>query len=181
MRIAVLMLGLILGAIMFFQTFLVYSLSGLANDSASGESGAVGLFMALLWLVACALVIAVPLVSAVIFVVAGLLGFTASTNFSDLQLWGGVSLILAVLSLIGWFGKRRGERREALRHAELVTSIHRTPATYDPAFVVDQGPGPQPLPPNVPADIPCPSCGSLNRQGVKYCAECGLAQTPATI
>lgn len=181
MRIAVLILGLILGAIMFFQTLLVYSLSGIANDPRSGESGAVGLFMALLWLVACALVITVPLVSTVVFVIAGLLGFAASSNFPDLQTWGLASLILAVMSLIGWFGKRRSERRETQRHEELVQRIQGTPATYDPAFVVDQRPPAQPLPSRVPAEIPCPSCGALNRQGVKYCAECGVAQAPVIV
>jgi hypothetical protein len=48
MRIAVLVLGLILGAIMFVQTFLVYSLSGIGNAEKMQGSGAVGLFMALL-------------------------------------------------------------------------------------------------------------------------------------
>jgi hypothetical protein len=128
MRIAVLILGLILGAIMFFQTVLVAGLSGMAGDKATNTAGGGGIIMALLWLVGCALVISVPLVSVVAFVVAGLIGFAFSANFPDLAAWGGVSLILAVLSLIVWFGKRRGERKEADRHAELVSAASRRDA-----------------------------------------------------
>ena len=91
-----------LGAIMFFQTFLVTSLSGLSKTpEASYSAGWVGLIMAVLWLIAVALVIPVPLVSVIAFVLAGILGFANSTHFPDLAVWGGASLILAVLSLIG--------------------------------------------------------------------------------
>jgi hypothetical protein len=163
MRVAILILGLILGAFMFFQTFLVYSLSGVTSNSRTGEAGAIGLFMALLWLVACALVIPIPLVSAVVFTVAGLLGFAMSSNFPDLAIWGGASIILAVLSVIGWFTKRRGTRRtearEAQRHAELVASVSR------PA----------------PASVACPSCGTWNTQGTKFCSECGTALSTASL
>jgi hypothetical protein len=163
MRIAILILGLILGAFMFFQTFLVYALSGVARDSGTGAAGAIGLFMALLWLVACALVIPIPLVSAVVFAVAGVLGFAMSSDFPDLAYWGGASIILAVLSVIGWFTKRRGTRRqearEAQRHAELVASVSRS----------------------APASVSCPSCGTWNTQGTKYCSECGTALSTANL
>lgn len=112
MRIAVLVLGLILGAIMFVQTFLVYVLSGVANDAASGSASAIGLFMALLWLIAVALVLPLPLVSTIVFVLAGLLGFGMSAQFPDLSVWGGASLVLAVLSFGGWLGKRRDDARK---------------------------------------------------------------------
>ena len=125
MRIAVLILGLLLGLLMFFQTFLVYTLSGATSQQETSEAGAIGLFMAILWLVACALVIPVPLVSTVVFAVAGLMGFAAasSSDFSDLGIWGGISLILAVLSFIGWIGKRRGERKSQQRHQELLSAV----------------------------------------------------------
>lgn len=117
MRIAVLILGLLLGAIMFFQTFLSYTLSSAVDLEGQSESSAVGLFMALLWLLACALVFPLPLVSAIVFAIAGLLGFAASGDFPDLAYWGGASLVLAALSLFGWFGKRRAARRERIREA----------------------------------------------------------------
>src|SRR5215213_7135768 len=164
MRVAVLILGLILGAIMFFQTFLVTSLSGLSRaPGATYSAGSIGLVMAVLWLIAVALVIPVPLVSVIAFVLAGILGFANSTHFPDLAVWGGVSLILAVLSLIGWFTKRREARRqearEAQRHAELVASVS------------------QPA----PASVSCPSCGTWNIQGTKFCSECGTSLAAATL
>jgi membrane protein implicated in regulation of membrane protease activity len=53
-------------------------------------------------------------VSVPAFFFAGIIGLAggASTSFSDLTIWGGVSLILAVLSYFGWREKR--ERRESL-------------------------------------------------------------------
>jgi hypothetical protein len=126
-RIAVLILGLILGAIMFLQTSLVAGLSGVAGDEATNTAGGGGIIMALLWLIGCALVIPIPLVSVAAFVLAGIIGFAFSADFPDLAAWGGVSLVLAVLSFIGWWGKRRGERREAARHAELVSAARREP------------------------------------------------------
>ncbi len=119
MRIAVMIIGLLLGALMFVQTFLVTALSNAANDEASSQAGAVGLLMALLWLVACAVVIPLPRVAMGIFVVAGLLGFAASGGFPDLAFWGGVSLFLAVLSFFGWRGKRRADLKERLRDEQM--------------------------------------------------------------
>ena len=161
MRIAVLILGLVLGVIMFFQTFLVTSLSGLSKTpGATYSAGSIGLVMAVLWLIAVALVIPVPLISVAAFVLAGILGYANSAHFPDLAVWGGASIILAVLSLIGWFTKRRGTRRqEAQRHSELVASVSR------PA----------------PASVSCPSCGTWNTQGTKFCSECGTSLSAAPL
>ena len=110
MRITVLILGLLLGLLMFIQTMLVYGLSSAGNDEASAQAGAVGVLMALLWLVACAFVLPFPLVSVIAFVLAGLFGFAASGEFADLGYWGGASLVLAVLAFLGWRGKRKQDR-----------------------------------------------------------------------
>lgn len=121
MRVTVLILSLLLGAVMFVQTFLVYGLSSAVDDQSSSQSGAVGLLMSLLWLVAAAFVIPLPIVSVIAFVIAGLFGFAASGDFSDLAMWGGISLVLALLSLFGWRGKRKGDleaRREKIRQLE---------------------------------------------------------------
>lgn len=115
MRIAVLILGLILGAIMFVQTTLVAGLSGVADDQESGGAAAVGMLMALIWLVSCATAIPLPRVAMILFVVAAVLGFAASTNFGDLGVWGGVSIFLAVLSFFGWRGKRKADLKEQAR------------------------------------------------------------------
>jgi len=119
MRIAVLILGLLLGAVMFLQTFLANVLGSATDDEGVTTAASVGLFMALLWLVACALVIPAPLVAVGIFVLAGILGFAASGEFPDLAVWGGVSIVLAFFSFLGWRGKRRGDIKERLRDEQM--------------------------------------------------------------
>lgn len=171
MRIAVLILGLILGAIMFFQTFLVYSLSGVANDRGAGESGAVGLLMALIWLVACALVIPLPIVSTIAFVLAGLLGFAAADNFPDLQIWGGISLVLAILSLVGWFGKRKQDRKETELAIQMSQVANLQSSQLQQASAIPMvGVMPQSL---LSTKSACPTCGTNNAPDAKFCAECG--------
>ena len=88
------------------------------------ESGE-GLLLALLWLVACALVLVAPLAAAAVFVLAGLLGLTLAARLSDLAAWGVISLVLAVLSLVDWVVRRRAQRREAKRQADLLRVVTR--------------------------------------------------------
>jgi len=121
MRVTVLILGLLLGLVMFLQTMLVYGLSNAVDDTNSASAGAVGVLMALMWLVACAFVMPLPMVSVIVFAIAGLFGFAASGEFPDLGIWGGISLVLAVLSFFGWRGKRKDTRErqeEKARQAE---------------------------------------------------------------
>lgn len=188
MRVAVLILGLLLGLLMFFQTFLVYALSGATSQHDTSEAGAIGLFMAILWLVACALVIPIPVVSTIVFVVAGLLGFAAasSSEFSDLGIWGGVSLILAALSFVGWLGKRRGERKIEQRHQELLAAA-RGGAQTNSLVAQPLLAGASPLAPtsaSVSGTVQqqlggakyCTSCGTQNPLSAKYCSGCGVSQ-----
>lgn len=115
MRIATLIIGLLLGLLLFLQTMLLYGLSNAGNDEKNAGAAAIGVFVALIWLVAAAFVMAFPLFSAIAFTVAGLFAFlgAGSSDFTDLWIWGGASLVLAVLAYFGWRGKRR-DRREAL-------------------------------------------------------------------
>lgn len=115
MRIAVLILGLILGAVMFLQSVTVAGLSGIAEDEDANSAAAVGILMALVWLVSCAVVIPLPRVAIVLFLVAAALGFAASGAFPDLAAWGGASIFLAVLSFFGWRGKRKADIKERTR------------------------------------------------------------------
>jgi len=79
------------------------------------EGGAVGLFIALLFLVGGAFAIGFPLVSLISFVAAGLLGLLAgaTTPFEDLTFWGIVAFVLALLSFFSIREKRR--KREESR------------------------------------------------------------------
>lgn len=125
MRVTVLIIGLLLGTVMFLQTFLVNVLGQAGNDENIEQSAAVGIFMSLLWLIACAFVLPLPMVSVVLFVIASIFGFAASGEFPDLGIWAGVSGALAVLSFLGWRGKRKERRTFTLEKAR---QDERTPA-----------------------------------------------------
>ena len=117
MRIATMILSLILMLIVGAQSCAV-SVGDAALETKSAEQGGpIGILMALLFLVGGAFVLVFPLVSLVSFVLAGIFGLAAgsTTSFSDLTLWGIVSLVLAVLSFFGWREKRRRAAESAAR------------------------------------------------------------------
>lgn len=137
MRVGVLIIGLILGGIMFLQAVIVGGLSEAIGEEETSNAAAWGVFMALLWLIACAVVIPLPRVAAGLFVGAGAIGIIAATSseFADLGVWGGVSLVLAVMAYFGYRGKQRAdakerERDELLRQA--IAGRQSEPPTSEP-------------------------------------------------
>lgn len=165
MRIAVLIIGLLLGAVMFLQTFLLNVVGQAAQDKATEEAAAGGLFMAILWLVACGLVLPIPLVSVVLFAVAGAIGFALSGDFPDLAIWGGISIALAALSFFGWLGKRKQQREQRAERARQFERDQRMEAMLQQ----------QSRPQSSSYQIPCPSCQRLNPAGTRFCGNCGTA------
>jgi len=125
MRIAVLIIGLVLTFGLFIQALTVSALSDAANTEHDGADGAMGILMALIWLVACGLVIPVPRISMLLFVLAGVIGFASAgpLDFPDLAYWGGVSIFLAVMSYFGYRGKRKQQRKEAARELQMQESL----------------------------------------------------------
>jgi hypothetical protein len=117
MRVATMILALILMLIVGAQSCAVSVGDEMVGEKVSQQGGPLGLFMALLFLVGGAFALAFPLVSLVAFVLAGLVGLAggASTSFSDLGLWGWVSLALAVLSFFAWREKRKRRAESASR------------------------------------------------------------------
>ncbi len=114
MRIAVLIISLLLGLLLFVQSIIVYTSGNLSKAEDLAGGGAIGLVAALLWLLGGALVIAFPAVSAGIFTLAGLLSLLGgAAGFTDLYGWAVVAFVLAVMS---WFGHRG---KKATRRAEL--------------------------------------------------------------
>jgi uncharacterized membrane protein len=130
MRIAVLIIGLLLGAIMFFQSLAVTALGDAANTDDDGAAGSIGVFMALLWLVACAIVVPFPRIAMALFLVAGVFGIGggAGTDYSDLYIWGVISLVLAVFSYLGYRGKRNKDIKERLRDEQMAQMVQHNQA-----------------------------------------------------
>jgi hypothetical protein len=124
-RIATLVIGLVLSIGLFIQSVTVGALSDAVNDEQDGAGGGAGMIMALIWVVACGLVIPLPRVSMVLFAVAGVIGVASAgpLDFPDLVVWGIISFVLAVFSFFGWRGKKKQQAKEAERDATLQQSL----------------------------------------------------------
>lgn len=165
MRIATLIVGLLLGLLLTIQTLAVTTFG---DDSATSSAAGAGLIMMLLWLFGCALVMAFPLVSAVLFGLAALIGLTASTgNFEDIRFHGGVAFVLMGMALLGYRSKRNEDRErdiERKRQAERDTMVAR---------MLDASQQPH------AAMRVCRSCGAQNPLNTRFCGDCGAnLQTP---
>ncbi len=117
MRIATLILSLGRMLVVGAQSCAVYAGGSALGQQGSAEGGAVGLLMALLFLVGGAFAMPLPLVSFLAFLVSGFLGraIGSTTPFTDLTLWGIVSLVLAALSFFGIREKRRQREQSRSR------------------------------------------------------------------
>jgi len=161
-KIAVLILGLILGAIMLIQSLLVAGLAGAADDAESTAAGIGGVMMAFLWLVAVALVFSVPLVSMALFGLAALLGFAFASAYGSLSVWAVVSLILGAFSFFAWRGKRRDEVRRRVEHqGQLQVAVASGLAAASVA-------------PPTGRTATCPQCDTTSPASVRFCPNCGL-------
>lgn len=112
MRIATLILGLVLMCVVGLQSCAVYVGGSALEEQATVEGGALGIFLALLFLLGAAFVLFFPWVSLVAFVLAGIVGLLggSSTDFTDLSIWGVVGFVLAGFSLLGVREKRKRAR-----------------------------------------------------------------------
>jgi uncharacterized membrane protein YfcA len=168
MRIAVLILGLLLGLVMFMQTFVGGILSSIGDDETMQQAFAVGILVSLLWLAGCALILPFPLASVISFVIAALFAFAISGDYPDMGVWGTIALILAAMSFFGWLGKRKERRekraerqRQEERDARLESLLTQQRAAVD-------------------IQAPCPSCGQANSASSRFCGNCGAALSPQT-
>lgn len=109
MKIAVGIIGLILGMLVLLQSCAVTAGSGLMNDQATGGAAAIGMLVGLVLVVAGAFSFALPLVEAIMFFVAGLLAFLASTqgSFEDITVWGYITMVLAIMGFFTWRSAKR--------------------------------------------------------------------------
>lgn len=71
--------------------------------------------IALLFVIGAAFSMGVPIVSTIAFAMGGALGLMGAntTTFSDLKVWGWVSLVLAVLAYLGHREKKKVNRAAA--------------------------------------------------------------------
>lgn len=111
MRVATMVIALALMFLVGMQSCTVMVGGEMMDDSATSEGGAVGVLVAFLFLLGGAFSLGKPFVSMIVFALAALFGFGAgaTSEFSDMSIWGGVSTILAVMSYFGHRGLQKAE------------------------------------------------------------------------
>jgi hypothetical protein len=111
-RVAVLVIGVVLVVLLLPLMSWFYEMGLAVGDESGAREVLVGVIMLVMWLIACGFVLFRPLVSAVVFVLAGILGFTTGGRFPIVDPWvePTISIVLAGLSFLG--RDRKKERRQ---------------------------------------------------------------------
>jgi hypothetical protein len=99
MKIAVGIIGLALSMIALLQSCAITGLSGLANDQAVGEAGAMGMVTAFLMFFGGAFSFGLPGVARVLFALGFLASIPARESYPDMWVWGIASAGLGGLLL----------------------------------------------------------------------------------
>jgi hypothetical protein len=107
MKIAIGIIGLMLGLLVLLQSCTVGTASHMLGNEAGGDAGALGILAGLLLFVGGAFAFGLPIVSTVTFTLAGLIAFAGSAEFPDLQIWGLVSLGMAAMAFFAWRSGRQ--------------------------------------------------------------------------
>lgn len=102
MKIAIGIIGIMLGIIVLLQSCTVGTASHMMGDAATGDAGSLGILAGLLLFVGGAFAFGLPIVSAVTFTLAGLIAFAGSAKFPDLKVWALIALAMAVMAFFTW-------------------------------------------------------------------------------
>lgn len=107
--IAVLIISLLLLPVIGCQSCLANCVGEVSADEDLAGGGAVGVLVALLFLIGAAFAWGLPIVSVVSFSIAALFGWAvgATTEFNDMAVWGFAAAILAVMSFFGTREKKK--------------------------------------------------------------------------
>lgn len=102
MKIAVGIIAIMLSLLVMLQSCTVGTASHVVGDQMTSQAGAVGLFAGLLLFFGGAFAFGLPIVSACLFTLAGLLALVGASDFPDLKIWAFVAFALAGLSFLAW-------------------------------------------------------------------------------
>ncbi|MGH3090297.1 MAG: hypothetical protein ACRDSJ_23685 [Rubrobacteraceae bacterium] len=109
MRIATTIISLFLMLIVGLQSCVVAFGGTLSGDESLSGGGAIGMFVAFLFLLGGAFAISFPVVSLSAFVLSAVLSLAVGvgSEFADMAIWAFVAFILAVMSFFGMREKKR--------------------------------------------------------------------------
>lgn len=111
MKIAIGIIGIMLGILVLLQSCTVGAASHLVGDAGTSDAGMLGILAGLLLFIGGAFAFGLPIVSTVTFTLAGLIAFAGSAAFPDLKVWGFVALAMAVMAFFTW---RSGKKKKAV-------------------------------------------------------------------
>ena len=114
MRIAIAIIALALMLVIGFQSCAASFGANLSHDQSTSSAAGAGFVVAFLFLLGGAFAYGVPIVSVVAFLLAVPIALVAgfTSDFRDLQVWGFVSIALAVMSFFAFRARRRIAARE---------------------------------------------------------------------
>jgi hypothetical protein len=155
MRYAVLVIALVVGLVSLVQACAVFGLSttaeglGSPNASDTTAAGAAGILTGMLILIGGGLAIPLPRASAIVLLLAGLIGIAvgASGQFPDQIVWGVIAIILAALAFID------SRRRRTMATAIPAANLAGAPAESEPTKV-------------------CPNCAETVKAAARQCRYC---------
>jgi hypothetical protein len=110
MRVATMAIALVLSMLVLLQSCTVSVGGSMAKNEGLAQGGAIGVLLALLYLIGGAFALGVPIISVVAFLLGGLIALAVVASnpaFADLQVLGWVAIALAVVSFFGHREKRR--------------------------------------------------------------------------
>lgn len=111
MKIALGIIGIMIGILVLLQSCTIGTASHLVGDAATSDAGALGFLAGLLLFVGGAFAFGLPIVSTVTFALAALIAFAGSSEFPDLKVWGFIALAMAVTAFLTW---RSGKRKKVV-------------------------------------------------------------------
>lgn len=111
LKIAAGILSLVLGCIILFQSCAVGVGGAIFDEESAVQGSSAGMLVGLIFFIGGAFSFALPKVSMVAMIIAGILGIIAGTTtvYSDMTVWGVVALIIAVLN---FFAGRKKKAQE---------------------------------------------------------------------
>lgn len=182
MRIAVLILALATCFFLFLQSALI---NGFTQEGTSDNTAAAfGVLMSLLLLISAAVVIPVPRVAMSLLVIVGVIGIIAgaSSEFSDLIVWGIWGFLLSFMAYLGFRGKRKQQAKETARdqiardalaaNQQMAAQLAYMQQQIVPNVSPQPIPKSNPVPIASPPDVVCPSCGTSVPATAYYCSNC---------
>jgi hypothetical protein len=109
MKIATGIIAIMLGLLVLLQSCTIGAGSSLTGNQAMAEAGGVGAIAGFILFVGGAFSFGLPMVGAIVFVLAALVAVSGADQIPDLRVWAVLSLVLAAMALFAWGSGRSGK------------------------------------------------------------------------